>query len=450
MNASQSKSSVVPFQSQQKDQSLRIAEDEFLSLKDLVPVHHDAAARQLARISAEIGELTRENRWADALALFHPVEEKLPEIATDEMRVRIREKNAFALGQIKRFDEAMAELKKCLAVEPDNFFHHSSLAYTAYNSLYAARNREIFLSGNIRKERIETAHRHFKAAQALRPDGVTNFYREGMLWKQIEDKVEKALPLFHKAVSNWEACTEDERERRHQERKNYVKSLYQLAGSLLETGKAMKSLDALKKCMTADEGTDLVSLVHKYFALGKIHYQLNRNAEARDALLFALQCQAGPAPDYVCELLGRTYLSMEAPEKALEVLGKVPEKHRRAYFLWTIADAQCALKNFEAARKTLAWATERDTRAKHKSLLRLAKIEYVHGRFEAALEHAKSADAFFRKTWGNACADALFWQAAASLHLGQKDAARGLAEELRTHAPFYPKLERLLTATGQG
>jgi len=224
-------------------------EDEFLSLEDLVTVKKEALERSLRRTLSkkealerslrrtlsDLEELFRENRWEDALVVVYPLEEKMPEMVESGMDCEVRAKAAFALGQIGRFDEAIHELTLCVEKEPDRFLYHSSLAYTAYNSLYAGMNREIFLRGRPRMERIALAHAHFRKAQELRPRGVTNFYREGMLFKQIERKTEKSIPLFERAAGNWENMEESEKKERMRERKNYVKSLYQLASALLET-----------------------------------------------------------------------------------------------------------------------------------------------------------------------------------------------------------------------
>jgi len=206
-----------------------VNEDEFLSLEDLVPVTRKAAERGLKRILAEMEELINEKKWEDVVSLFYPVPEKQPELMGHKMDMQIRAQIAFALGQLNRFDEAIEELSVCVKGDPSNFHFHSSLAFTAYSSLFAAVNREIFLSGQARKDRIDLAHRHFKKAQELRPDGITNFYREGMLYRKIERNTEKAFPFFERAVSNWDNLDADEKKARHQEYKNFIKSLYQLA-----------------------------------------------------------------------------------------------------------------------------------------------------------------------------------------------------------------------------
>jgi len=309
-----------------------VNEDEFLSLEDLVPVKREAAERGMRRILSEMEELMGEKKWEDVVAIFHPVTEKQPELIEHKMDTKIRAKVAFALGQLKRFDEAIEELLICVEEDPSHFLFHSSLAFTAYNSLFAAVNREVFLSGRARKDRIDLAHKHLKRAQGLRPGGITNFYREGMLYRKIGRNTEKALPFFELAVSNWDNMDADEKKTRHQERKNFIKSAYQLGSSLLEKGMSNRALEAIRRCLSEDERTNHVSLVFKYFALGKVHFDLNSFSEARDALVFALKCEVSGNRDFVYELLGRTYLAMGSPSRALEVINNIPEKSRQPYY----------------------------------------------------------------------------------------------------------------------
>ena len=68
------------------------------------------------RILADIEELTRGNRWEDIISLYHPAEEKIPELVQAGMDLRVREKVAFALGQIRQFDEAIKVLKGCVKI----------------------------------------------------------------------------------------------------------------------------------------------------------------------------------------------------------------------------------------------------------------------------------------------------------------------------------------------
>lgn len=434
------------------EKSSPIVKDDFISADTIVQVRRIAAERSQRLALTETEELSRENRWEDIISAFFPITEKIPELVDEGLDIPVREKIAFALGQIGRFDEAIAELQTCIDREPKNFRCHSSLAYTAYNSLYAAKKRQILLAGRHRAERIRMAHQHFQVAQALRPDGVTVFYREGMLWKQIEGKTDRALPLFQKAVANWEKLPEEEREKRHQERKNYVKALYQLASALCAMERPKAALPVLEKCIAEDDQSGYLSPVHKYFALGKIHFLMNRMVEARDALEFALRCRGEEPADFVHELLGRVFLGLNDPAKALEVIRRIPQKVRRPYVRWTEADALCGLKHWEEARAVLRRALERDGRSRHKTLIRLCRLEYLLGETDKAFSHAADADRFFREQWGNPCADALFWMAVCAIKSGELERARSLAEELQAFRPGYENLgllqSKLQTTSG--
>jgi hypothetical protein len=101
-----------------KNPSHTLFEDEFLTADNLVSIKKDAVERSEKQALGEIEEMMREKKWEDILAVFHPVEEKLPELLISDKEVRIREKTAFALGQLKRFDEAIEQLDKCISKEP--------------------------------------------------------------------------------------------------------------------------------------------------------------------------------------------------------------------------------------------------------------------------------------------------------------------------------------------
>jgi tetratricopeptide (TPR) repeat protein len=265
-----------------------------------------------------------------------------------------------------------------------------------------------------------------------------------MLWKQIEGKPERGLPLFQRAAANWDKLAAEEKQARHQERKNFVKALYQLAACLADGGRPLAALQELKRCLTEDEQSGHLSLVFKYFALGKVNYLLNRFPEACDALLFALRGKTEGPVDFVHELLARTYLAMQDGAKALEAVRAVPEKKRRPYVRWTEADVLCALGDYNRAQAVLRQALERDQRSRHKTLLRLCKIDYLQGDFKAAFSSALEADRFFREKWGNPYGEGLFWQAVCALKLGENEKARRLAEELKAFRPNHPKLDRLM------
>ncbi|MBF0528846.1 MAG: hypothetical protein HQK55_06180 [Deltaproteobacteria bacterium] len=423
-------------------------DDPFLAWEDLTPSIQESARNSLKAYLAEMDELGRENRWSDVLALFWPVEEKLPELAAAGLDLPIRAKLGFALGQLHRFDEAITELTICVDREPQDHMYQGSLAYTAYNSLFAAKNKEIFLSGHPRQERIDLAHTHFQKAQSLCPDRVTNFYREGMLYRKVEGKPEQAVPLSQTAVANWDNLDAEQKKHRHQERKNFVKALYNLPSTFLELESPHKSLALLERCLKEDETSHYMSDWFQYFALGKVTYQLGRFPASRDALIYAAQIKDAGPRDFVFELLARTELALGQPEQALAAINQIPERKRRPYYRWTEADVWCAFKDFSRARTVLLACQERDSRSKHVALIRLTKIDYLLGDFQNAFEHAQQANQFFLERFGNPYGVALFWQALTALRLNRQDQARALALELKDFNPRFPKLERLLHEIG--
>ncbi len=418
-------------------------EDEFFSLKDILPEDLNEKEIRLKNILSDLDELFRENRWQDILALIYPVEEKHPELIHEGLDLELRSKSAFALGQLNRFEEALKELTICVNNSPTNFHYHSSLAYTAYNALYAGERRRIFLRGHNRARYIELAHKHFEKAQELRPDGVTNFYRHGMLYKKIEGKAKKAIPLFKKAIQNWESLEKSKKEKRHQEKKNYIKSLYQIAVSLNKTGNSQDALGYINKCIEKDKTSNYIRPLYKFFTLGKIYYALRDYENTIKALNAGLELKKGDNVDFVYELLARTHLAMGNYNKAFEVISTVPEEKRRPYYSWTEADILCALRALKAARKVLLKSINRDNRSKHKGLIRLSRIEYLSGNFLKSMEYAKQAEQFFYQTWGGVLDDALYWEALNSFRLNEKEKALSLLNELRVLNPYYKRLPLL-------
>lgn len=426
------------------EKSSELFEDQFLTLKALINPESDHIKKAKQKSLDDILEMVRENQWDNIISIYYPVEEKNPELTASGVDLPIREKVAFALGQLNRFDEAIAELEICIRREPDNFYTRSSMAYTAYNSLFALKNREIMLTHQAKADRIALAHTNFAKAQHLRPDGITSFYRQAMLYSKIENRADKALPLFLRACTNWENLSDEQRSEHHQEKKNYIKSLYRLGSLLLTNGDAKRAMERITTCISLDENRNYISLTFKYFALGKIHFCLGDHQKAKDALIFALKSSSDGHDDFVVELLARTWLSLGESQRALEEIKKIPAKLRRPYFRWTEADVLCSLNLFKEAEQVLSSSLERDMRSKHKTLIRLTKIHYLQRDFEKAERCAAESVLFFRQQWGNSYNEGLFWQSLASFRMGRQKDAEQLAMELQENCSGYSKLAMLL------
>ncbi|MGM0609312.1 MAG: tetratricopeptide repeat protein [Candidatus Muiribacteriota bacterium] len=416
----------------------KIFEDEFLKLNDL-KISKNRLKDISARVSGEISELSSQNKWIEIIDLFYPVEEKLPELNKTEFEADIRSKLSFALNQLNRFDEAVKELKTALNYQPDRFIFHHNLGYTAYNSLYSAKNREIFLRGNHKKERIELARKHFEAAAALRPDTVTNFYRLGMLVKEIENKPDKSVCFFNNAIKNWENLSNEEKEKRHQEKKNYIKALYQLGSALLKSGKTNESLNLLEKCIKNDQESNYLYVQNKYFALGKVYFAKSDYKKASEHLEAALE-YSPKKEDFIIELLARTYLYSEQYEKGLKIISKIKSKYMKPYCRWTKADILTSMKRLNEAEELLKQNITYDIKSKHKTLLKLSKISYLKGDYKTSLHFADQAFEFAENKWQSTNSEALYLKAVCFIKLGQTEKALDAVVQLKKFHPGYPGL----------
>lgn len=399
--------------------------------------------KAFGRLWGEIENLRNEARWQELVDLLHPAEERFPELVEAGLGPALWGETAFALCHLKRHDAALDLARRCVLECPEDYHAHARLAYVAYDSLYAAKNRELLLHPEERKARIELAHKHFAKAQAVRPDNVTQFYRQGMLYKAMQSKPDRALPLFRTAVKNWDALDDEQKKARHQERKNFVKSLYQWASCLLTLGSPKEALAVLTRCLEEDGSSQHLSVVHKYFALGKVHHALGNLEDAEKALDFAA-VQADPGDhDYVFELRARVALARRRFDEAEKALGRIPPHRRRPYVLWTEADVLAARGRLDQAKGVLKKAAEKDRRGRHKAMVRLAKIAFRENALEKCLQYAREAADFCRQTYQNPHDEALFWEAAANFRLGRYPEAWKAASELDVLRPRYPHLGEL-------
>ncbi len=395
------------------------------------------------RFLAELTELRSENRWEDIVTLLYPLEQQAPELVHAEMDLELRTELAFALGQTGRHDQAISEYETCAQRNPDSFLAASGLAYALYNSLFAAKNREILLTPEAKRQRVQSAHAWFERAQQIRPEGVTNYYRQGMLCKNLQGKTRVAVPLFAKAVEKWKTYSPEMQEARHQERKNYIKALYNLASCRAKHGEAKAALPLITECLEADEAGGLLKMEHKYFALGKIHYQLGNYDQALHALDMAAHFTNAKDGDYVFELKARVYLQQKEFQAGLDTVKAIPVKARRPYVYWTEAYLLLGLQHIDRAKEVLSRSAERDRRSKHRALVRLAKIEFWLKSYAQAKKLAMQADAFHRETFTTPDPDGLFWAAASCIRLGDMEEAGRMTDELEKANPGYPYLGKL-------
>lgn len=418
-------------------------DDFFAALADPA-LGTDRLQRELERVLAELEELQAGNRWEDSIALFHPVTEKLPELVEAGLDGPVRLKLGFALCRARRHEEAIACVREIVRREKDHFMAHYCLAYTVLDLLFTARTDRKPLPAGKRKELIQLAHDHFGRCRELAPDTVTVFYREAILYKEIEGKPRQAIPLFEQAAANWERLSPEEQASRHQQRPKYIKSLYHLASCLLQLDLPRRSLKVLEKVMELDGDRNHMHPLFKHFAMGKVLFALGRPKEAIDHLETAAhRADKGQATDFVWELAARCALDLGLPDRAAAFIGRIPPPARRPYVRWTESDVLVARGRKDEAVRILVQTAERDRRSRHKALLRLARIHLADGEADRALALAKEAADFCRETFGNEAHEALFWQAACLFRLDRFQEALAIVRELEETNFRYPHFSKL-------
>ncbi len=417
---------------------------DFLDEQAASPWSGAQLQRDHDRVLAEISELQSENRWDDIIALFHPVRDKLPELEDSGMAGEVRLKVGFALGRAGRHAEALACLTPVAEQDPENAMAHYSMAYTAVDALFSARTGHQPMPHRGKKRLLETAHDHFREACRLRPGSVSFFYRHGILYKEIEQKPRRAIPLFEQAIANWEGKDAETRKRHHQQRPKYIKAMYHLASCMLHQGMAGRSLELMNRLLEEDQDRDHMDPVFKHFAMGKVLHALGRPEQALEHLeLAAYRAEKGQPVDFVYELAARCGLVLHQPERAAKYIDRIPAARRRPYVRWTEADVLVALGRKQQALQVLTVTAERDRRSRHKALIRIGRIHLGSGNFIKAEQKCREAAEFCRTTFGNPSHEAMFWQAAALYRLDRFREAGEIIGELSDHRFRYPNFNRL-------
>ena len=424
---------------------------DFLTELAANPWSANQIQRDVDRVLAEIRELQTANRWDDILALFHPVAEKLPELVDSSMENEIQLKIGFVLCRAGRHAEAVACLEPVVRTDTNNGMAHYTLAYTALDALFTARGSRHPLPWKEKKRLLLLGHTHFQESCRICPDSVTFSYRHAVLFKEIENKPYQAIPLFERAIANWEQKDEETRKKQHQQYPKYIKAMYHLASCLLKNDMPARSHELLEKVIRLDQDKNYMAPVFKHFAMGKVLHALGESKQALEHLeLAAHRADKQQATDFVFELAARCALVLQEPERAARYIQQVPKGRRRPYVSWTEADVLVAQGQHEKALRVLAASAERDRRSRHKALIRMARIALVTGDCVMGVKHSREAAEFCRTSFGNPSHEALFWQAASLYRLERFGESLQIIEELEQRNFRFPNFKRLAGLVRQG
>lgn len=361
--------------------------------------------------------------WDEIVRAFHPLQERMPDLPDCPERILILKETAFALSQSKRFSEAIEILLHCHELEPRNYQMAASLAFNYYDALMCDKSREIRL-GQDKARYIEEADRWLSLAEDLYPATVVDYYRHGMLYHLVmEKKDSKACPLFEKAVANWEGLSPQEKERRHKDQKNYVKSLYHLAKARMKLGRYAEAEEAARQCIEKDRDTDYEEPVHKFYLLGRILLEAGREEEALAHLKTAAHMRTQRPKDYVYYTMAVCLVRLERWEEALQWLERIPPRFLKPHMKRLAGWIHYRLGHSEKAGVLLDQALAEDRKGRHLTLVLMGRIFQDLENWEQALKCFREANEFKRREYLSDHEEALLGQGISLMKMGDKDLA---------------------------
>jgi tetratricopeptide (TPR) repeat protein len=335
----------------------------------------------------------RENRW-DAIA---EMVAELPAGSPKEW-LPIVDEVSFALGQLRRWDEAIALLECAFGIEATHR-RASSLAYLYYDALLGSRQKPE-KGGAERPHRDREADRKgferwIQEALRLRPGAVKDLYRLGVYESQIQTCRDKAaLRAFQAAVAAYRALPAEGRSANHHWFKPYVKSLYCGARSAMRLGRAREAQKLIFDCIREDKATDHTEPLYKLFLAGRVCMGLNQLDHAERAFRLALDASGMLRRDFVFGALAELALRQKRLEDAAGWIERHVPAHRRASYLWRLlGDIRREARDLEGARAAYQNALQHDRGGRHLTYNRLGDLEREAGRMrEAKMAYEKAAE----------------------------------------------------------
>ena len=383
----------------------------------------ERSTQSINSLLSQLHDLKSKNAWTHIVAVFHPLAEKHPGTAADSQAHRLLAEIAFAMSQLNRFKEAIEILGECLSRYPGHYLYLSAIAFNYYNALMFDKGRQISLGGK-RKHYFEKAESSLAEAQKAFPDGVVDYYRQGMLYHHIASaRDRKAVQYFQKAIEKWEVMDAEAKQTRQKDHKNYIKALYYLAKSYVSLGEGNKALDAIENCMRADEDTNYEEPVHKFYLAGKAHMEIKNYEEAVKFLRVAANKRTRRPKDYIYESLARCLMYLRKYDAAIEWIEKTPPKYRKPYVTRLYGIILAKAGNTKKAEEQFAEALKRDRMGKHKTLFTWGLLHFEKKDFLKALDCFNRANSSRRKNFTGEYTDALFYAGHCYVETNNKEKA---------------------------
>lgn len=350
----------------------------------------------------------------------------------------------FALGQLRRHDEALAMVGRAYALEP-NHRRASALAYLHYDACWTIAKE--------RRSSPEQLHRHKDGfrhwiAEALRlsPGDMKDLYRLGVFEAQLEachDKV--ALRAFEQALDAWDQMSVTDRGWRHDLFKVRAKTLYAAARSAFRLNLMVRARKHCFECIRFDEKSQYLELVHKLGLAARICLQLGEIEAAERAVRIALDDRGQVQKSHLHALMARIQWKRGDVHSAIAWLDNHTRPERRDSPTWRLlGDLLMVDARLIDAERAYQAALQRDRVGRHLTLTRIGALREQKGAIRAAEQAYDQALDFRRRRYSSDHMPALMGKERCLRALGKGELADQLGPRLvKARAEYHPTDEEL-------
>jgi tetratricopeptide (TPR) repeat protein len=350
---------------------------------------------------------------------------------------------AFALSQLGRCDAARDLLLRAYELEPTHR-RASALAYVHYDAL---------LRHKVRKPRLDEPEPYRKAferwiAEALRlkPDSIVDRYRLGVYHASIQiQKDALALRAFGDVMRLVDRLPAAERTPQSRHWKTYMRTLYGAARSAYRLRRYLEARRYIFRCIRLDGERHHVEPVFKLFLAAKVLVAQGELADAERALRLAIDAPHQGDRDFVYALLAEIALRQGRVDDAAGWIELNIRPHHRKPYVWRLlGDCEAQRGHRERAVKLYKSALLKDHGGRHKTLLRIGRLEEAAGRLAEARRAYEQAADFRRRRYLTEDPDALEALAKLCERQDDLDAARAAYARMARLPALAPQAQREL------
>jgi tetratricopeptide (TPR) repeat protein len=359
-------------------------------MNDQQPIDRNSGTTDLTRRAAE---LKRSKQWEELAALAT----ELPRDWGAEW-LEVAGNVAFACTQLGRTAVALEVLLRAYEVAPTHRTA-SALAYTHYDAL---------LRHKVRKPRLDDPEPYRKGferwiAEALRlkPESIVDRYRLGVYHASIQSQKDAAALLaFQQALRLFERLPEAERTPGSRHFKTYARALCGAARSAYRLRRYPEARRFIFRCIRLDADRHHVEPVFKLFLAAKVLVAQDQLADAERALRLAADAPYQGDRDFVYALLAEIALRQNRVDDAAGWIELHVRPHHRKPYIWRIlGDCEARRGRRERALKLYKSALLKDHGGRHKTLLRIGRLEEDAGRRSEARRAYEQAAEFRRRRY---------------------------------------------------